>query len=133
MYAHFTPCVQGVLITCSTWLEIFQRLWFHIEFFANVLTGHYIITILKIYCILTRSWQGSVSDKNQSIDLQSKSVSRFLCDMDLLHERVNGSWKIAHWILPCILGNLSRIVVKNECCDVFLKLANNYHGAILRK
>ena len=38
---------------------------------------------------LTLSWRRSLSYRNQSIDLQSKSMDRFLYDRDLRHERVN--------------------------------------------
>ena len=39
--------------------------------------------------LLTLSWRRSLSYRNQSIDLQSKSVDWFLYDRDLSHERVN--------------------------------------------
>ena len=39
--------------------------------------------------LLTLSWPRSLSYRNQSIDLQSKSVDWFLYDRDLSHERVN--------------------------------------------
>ena len=39
--------------------------------------------------ILTLSWRRSLSYRNQSIDLQSKSMNWFLYDRDLRHERVN--------------------------------------------
>ena len=38
--------------------------------------------------ILTLSWQRSVSYRNQSIDLQSKSIDWFLYNKDLRHKRV---------------------------------------------
>ena len=38
--------------------------------------------------LLTLSWQGPLSYRNQSIDLQSKSMDWFLCDNDPPHERV---------------------------------------------
>ena len=37
----------------------------------------------------TLSWQSSLSYRNQSIDLQSKTLDWFLYDRDLRHERVN--------------------------------------------
>ena len=37
---------------------------------------------------LTLSWQKSLSDRNQSIDLQSKLMDWFLYDSDLHHERL---------------------------------------------
>ena len=38
--------------------------------------------------ILTLSWRGPLLYRNQSIDLQSKSMDWFLCDNGLHHERV---------------------------------------------
>ena len=38
---------------------------------------------------LTLSWWRSLSNRNQSIDLQSKSMNWFLYDRDLRHEKVN--------------------------------------------
>ena len=38
---------------------------------------------------LTRSWRRPISYRNQSIDLQSKSMDWFLHDNGLRHERVN--------------------------------------------
>ena len=53
-----------------------------------------IYSILKFFWTnlvtkLTLSWRGSLSYRNQSIDLQSKSVDWFLYDNGLRHERVN--------------------------------------------
>ena len=39
--------------------------------------------------LLTLSWRRPLSYRNQSIDLQSKSVDWFLYDNSLRHERVN--------------------------------------------
>ena len=39
--------------------------------------------------LLTLSWRRPLSYRNQSIDLQSKSVDWFLYDNGLRHERVN--------------------------------------------
>ena len=39
--------------------------------------------------VLTFSYQRSLSYRNQSIDLPSKSMDWFLYDRDLRHERVN--------------------------------------------
>ena len=50
-------------------------------------------TFLKLYIykrILTLSWRRPLSYRNQSIDLQSKSMDWFLYDNDLRHERVKG-------------------------------------------
>ena len=40
------------------------------------------------YYSLTLSWRGSLSYRNQSLDLQSKSMDWFLYDNGLRHERV---------------------------------------------
>ena len=45
---------------------------------------------------LTLSWRMSMSYRNQSIDLQSKSMDWFLYDNGLRHERVK---------TPLVLGN----------------------------
>ena len=42
---------------------------------------------------LTFSWRRSLSYRNQSIDLQSKSMDWFLYDRDLRHEKVNKGHK----------------------------------------
>ena len=42
--------------------------------------------------ILTLLWRGPLSYRNQSIDLQSKSMDWFLYDNGLRHERVNRLW-----------------------------------------
>ena len=44
--------------------------------------------VVYLYC-LTLSWRRPLSYRNQSIDLQSKSMDWFLYDTDLRHERVN--------------------------------------------
>ena len=48
------------------------------------------LLLLPIGTSLTLSRQRSLSYRNQSIDLQNKSMDRLLYDRDLLHERVNG-------------------------------------------
>ena len=40
--------------------------------------------------LLTLSWRWSQSHKNQSTDLQSKSIDWFIYDKDLHHEKVKG-------------------------------------------
>ena len=45
-----------------------------------------VFVLMKI--LLTLSWRRSPSYRNQSIDLLCKSIDWFLCDRDLLHERV---------------------------------------------
>ena len=55
--------------------------------------------------ILTLSWRGSLSYRNQSIDLQSKSMGWFLYDNGLRHERVKDGI-----ILFLILTNGEKII-----------------------
>ena len=43
---------------------------------------------LVVLSYVTLSWRRSLSCRNQSIDLQSKSIDWFLYDRDLRHERV---------------------------------------------
>ena len=45
----------------------------------------------ELYFKLTLSWRGPKSYRNQSIDLQSKSMDWFLYDIGLRHERVKAS------------------------------------------
>ena len=45
----------------------------------------------NFFC-LTFSWRGLLSYRNQSIDLQSKSMDWFLYDNGLRYERVKNSW-----------------------------------------
>ena len=49
---------------------------------------------IPILYILALSWRRSLSYRNQSIDLLSKSIDWFLYDRDLLHERVNNFRKL---------------------------------------
>ena len=71
-----------------------KRLW---PFFKKVWLLFFIV-----HLFLTLSWLRSQSYRNQSIDLQSKSVDWFLYDRDLCHERVK-----------------ERIVGIQECTDIF--------------
>ena len=45
--------------------------------------------MVRLYWDLTLSWRRPLSYRNQSIDLQSKSMGWFLYDNGLRHERVN--------------------------------------------
>ena len=49
---------------------------------------------IKLYKLLTLSWRGLLSYRNQSIDLQSKSMDWFLYDNGLRHERFKHLWQI---------------------------------------
>ena len=53
----------------------------------------------KFKVTLTLSWWGPLSYRNQSIDLQSKSMDWFLYDKGLRHERVNGDKQSSEWYL----------------------------------
>ena len=48
---------------------------------------------MSLSLIITLSWQTSLSFRNQSIDLLSKSMNWFLYDKDLRHERDEGKLK----------------------------------------
>ena len=52
-----------------------------------------------LFSSLTLSWRGPLSYRNQSIDLQSKSMDWFLYDNDLRHERVNHKVKLREFVL----------------------------------
>ena len=43
---------------------------------------------MSVLMSLTLSWRGPLSYRNQSIDLQKKSMDWFLYDNDLRHEKV---------------------------------------------
>ena len=45
---------------------------------------------LQVTALLTFSWRGPLSYRNQSIDMQSKSMDWFLYDNGLRRERVKG-------------------------------------------
>ena len=49
--------------------------------------------VLLTLKVLTLSWRRSLSYRNQSIDLQSKSFDWFLYDRDLRHERIKSQGK----------------------------------------
>ena len=65
---------------------------------------------LKSICFLTLSWRRSLSYRNQSIDLLSKSMEWFLNDRDICHERVINKEK-----------------------DIFTTLLRTYGDTFLRK
>ena len=69
----------------------------------------------KIY--LTLSWWRTLSYRNQSIDLQSKSMDWFLYDDSLRHERVKTLWSNdqAYWQL-CHSTLFSHIQGYSEPC-----------------
>ena len=65
----------------------------------NLLTGSSMMRTSAING-LTLWWQRSLSYRNQSIDLLSKSMDWFLYDRDLRHERVSRYFgKITQWLL----------------------------------
>ena len=66
------------------------------RFWTVFLGACWSIGILLITWWLILSWRRPLSYRNQSIDLQSKSMDWFLYDNDLRHERVNWiNWPIA--------------------------------------
>ena len=64
--------------------------WFSLQIIANPSTG-FCMGGLLFLTVLTLSWRRSLSYKNQSIDLQSKSMDWFLYGRDLRLERVKKS------------------------------------------
>ena len=57
----------------------------------------------------------SLSCKNQSIDLQSKSIDWFLYDRDLHHERVNATHVSIFYIcMDCVNENIKNILTKRD-------------------
>ena len=76
---------------------------------------------------LTLSWWRSLSNRNQSIDLQSESMVWLLYDRDLLHERVNyrTSEKIQLWLVSIDCCPCREIVNQEErfmWIPIFLRL-----------
>ena len=71
---------------------------------------------------LTLSWQRPISYRNQSIDLQSKSMGGFLYDIGLHHERVNRLNRKQLSILKIFLEHLVFYIVvywrwfSPKCC-----------------
>ena len=59
--------------------------------------------------VLTLSWRRPLSYRNQSIDLWSKSIDRFLFDNGLRHERVNTKNKWNMKLREMISGRLISI------------------------
>ena len=74
--------------------------------------------------LLTLSWLRSLSYRNQSIDLHSKSMDGFLCDRDLRHERINGLL-VSHSAFP-FMRSFQFATTNATCCnsrDDFLHLS----------
>ena len=78
-----------------------KRIWYSCfpVNFVKILRKHFFIEqlrvllletmVLRMKRILTLSWRKPLSYRNQSTDLQSKSIDWFLYNNDLRHERVN--------------------------------------------
>ena len=93
---HFT----AKIISIVSWT-------FLVLFLATSLLGLFLVTQFdtSFYCInfYYLSWWRSISYRNQSIDLQSRSLEWFLCDRDLSHEGV-----------------------KEHCCCLHQQMAQNF-------
>ena len=104
---------------------------------------HYYLEQVKIGLgILTLSWRGRLSYRNQSIDLQGKSVDWFLYDNGLRHERVNPLHLRAKlqlfiiysfWVIVrnshqrCSLKKVLQLYYKgNSGTGVFLQILRNF-------
>ena len=82
--------------------------------------------------ILTLSWRGPLLYRNQSIDLQSKSMDGFLYDNDLRHERV----KIKNLYPFSLLANMMKSLLfscrfaisQKNIMKAFVKLNNIFEA-----
>ena len=66
---------------------------------------------------LTLSWRGPLSYRNQSIDLQSKSVDWFLYYNGLCHERVKSNYSSKNWFIT----HFSVWYIKNYVEVIYVK------------
>ena len=69
----------------------------------------FIKTYLSSNC-LTLSWRRPLSYRNQSIDLQSKSLDWFLYDNGFRHERVKALRSVDIWLKDKLSSGLSQVV-----------------------
>ena len=67
-----------------------------------------------IKSVLNLSWRRPLLYRNQSIDLQSRSINWFLNDKNLRHERFNAL------LLACIHGDQGEMSLPNSCWHLFL-------------
>ena len=95
--------IENLHMASQIWLN--WIVWF--IFFpakTNELNWTYVDDVFFLFEIrLTLSWRRSLSYRNQSIDLQSKSVNWFLYLRGLHHERVN----VCHRMLNHRLGKVA--------------------------
>ena len=118
MYPSFAPSISLektclVLIWFSanpTFQTLYKKLLFSMARFLFCFcffeTLHFQVFIERE---LTLSWQRPLSYRNQSIDLHSKSMNRFLYDNGLRHERA----KLKFWMISdiCSVGILMLILL----------------------
>ena len=77
------------------------------------------------FMTLTLLWRRSLSYRNQSIDLQSKSMDWFLYDSYLRHEKLNW-WSIPkHTVQMLKLQEMASLVPSNSSSEHFL---NNWYN-----
>ena len=77
------PSIRGTVSSSWPSMENFDvLLWIDWTLYLHELSG-----IVKL--CLTHSWRRSLPYRNQSIDLQGKSMDWFLYDKSIHHERVN--------------------------------------------
>ena len=83
---RYSLCLSGVWAAnnCRCLIMAYSQI-----FFKSWLQDSCLLGELHSLMLLTLSWWRSLSYRNQSIDLQSKSVDWFLYDRDLRHEKVN--------------------------------------------
>ena len=82
---------RNIIQMTSFWLNHLIKTTFKVQCFC-IVSERIEFHILIKYSHLTFSWQMSISYRNQSIDLQSKSMDCFLYNRDIRHERVKFSF-----------------------------------------
>ena len=80
IFIKYSKCFRGAIVDISTFKSEFRNSYFLWQFHSN-----------NCSYSLTLSWRRPLSHRNQSIDLQSKSMDWFLYDNGLRHERVKYS------------------------------------------
>ena len=86
----------------------------------NVKTSNKMHFILRVFMailmyinrefIINSFMKESLSYRNQSLDLQSKSMGWFLCDKDLLHERVNSFYVAGFFLYSLKIIRTPRVI-----------------------
>ena len=80
---------------------------------------------------LNISWQGPLSYRNQSIDLQSKSIDWFLHDNGLRHERVNIMQ--VYWKIQILGENPQKQYIGGNCLKREAWTVCRFKGSLVKK